>query len=389
MSNGIVFQQTLHNTDGGSDKLYRVTLTEEADGLHSVRAEACRRGDAYKDMGFKAQGATLEAATKMALATLKGKIKGGYKVIETFDRDNSGAEGVTAAAVAVAAAVEVSDSGHRPQLLNIVDEATADALINDTRSIMQEKHDGRRHAVRFDTETPLTGINKLGRTVPVDPRIAEALGKLFAKAGGYLVDGELVGDTLHIFDLLQAGPTAAEGDIRHMGYMDRMGRLQRIAGLCPEAFEDGSIKVVATFVGREAKRAAFADFKAANAEGVVFKVLDSVYEAGRPNSNGPHIKFKFTETASFLVKGVNAKRSIELGLFDEDGSLRSMGNCTLPANHSIPRVGQVCEVRYLYAYPGGSVFQPTYLGLRDDIADDECSLAKQHIKYKAGTGEDE
>jgi len=55
---------------------------------------------------------------------------------------------------------------------------------------------------------------------------------------------------------------------------------------------------------------------------------------------------------------------------EELDALRKAGNS----------VGAVIEVRYLYAYRGGSLFQPTYLGLRDDIEVDACLLSQ--LKYK-------
>jgi len=38
-------------------------------------------------------------------------------------------------------------------------------------------------------------------------------------------------------------------------------------------------------------------------------------------------------------------------------------------------------VRYLYAYPGGSLYQPVYLGKRDDIDADACII--RQLKFKA------
>jgi bifunctional non-homologous end joining protein LigD len=43
-----------------------------------------------------------------------------------------------------------------------------------------------------------------------------------------------------------------------------------------------------------------------------------------------------------------------------------VGNVTIPANHALPKVGDLVEVRYLYHYPGGSLYQPIYLGSRSD-----------------------
>ena len=88
-----------------------------------------------------------------------------------------------------------------------------------------------------------------------------------------------------------------------------------------------------------------------NREGIVFKRLDAPYTPGKPNSGGPQLKFKFVATVSAIVAKMNAKRSVEVSLF-KGRSLISCGNVTIPANHEIPKVGAVVEVRYLYAYPG-------------------------------------
>ena len=125
----------------------------------------------------------------------------------------------------------------------------------------------------------------------------------------------------------------------------------------------------------------FDDLKAQNKEGVVFKRLDALYIAGRPASGGSQLKFKFCETASFIVTRINDKRSVSLMLFNGDKVVPA-GNVTIPANHDIPVIGAVVEVRYLYAFKeSGSIYQPVYLGVRDDIRAEECTVAR--IKYKA------
>ena len=381
----ILTQHLLHSTEGGSDKEYRVTVSEDGGG-YSVQAESRRRGDGWNDQGFKLQGGTLESATKKATATIKRKTAKGYKVISIFDR----ASGETTAVAPVAPgapAGEDTDTGYRPQLLNIIEESEAEAKLSDDRYVMQQKHDGRRHAVRQDSASTLLGINKLGRAVPVDSKVEAALATLFKHTGGYHVDGEKVG-TYFLFDLLQDGPTEAAGDIRKKGYIHRMNRLEQIAAEHPEAFKDGSIRVTETWIGTEAKTKAYAALKAAKAEGVVFKLRNAPYTAGRPNSGGDHLKFKFYAEASFIVKKVNTQRSVELGLITPEGIVQGMGNCTIPANQSIPEAGSIIEVRYLYAFPnGGKVYQPTFKELRNDILAGECLTTQ--LKFKAGTEDDD
>ncbi|MEK7954475.1 hypothetical protein [Luteolibacter soli] len=64
---------------------------------------------------------------------------------------------------------------------------------------------------------------------------------------------------------------------------------------------------------------------------------------------GPHQKSKFVESASFVITGPNAKRSVILGLYDGD-KLVPAGNVTIPPNHQIPEVGAVCATRYRVAF---------------------------------------
>ena len=47
---------------------------------------------------------------------------------------------------------------------------------------------------------------------------------------------------------------------------------------------------------------------------------------------------------------------------------------------SVPSVGAVVEVRYLYAVPDGSLNQPVYLGVRHDVEPHECVVSQ--LKFK-------
>ena len=62
-------------------------------------------------------------------------------------------------------------------------------------------------------------------------------------------------------------------------------------------------------------------------------------------------------------------------------------NVTIAPNKAIPAAGALVEIRYLYAYKGGSLYQATYLNERDDIEAGDCVLGQ--LKYKAEGGEAE
>jgi len=115
-------------------------------------------------------------------------------------------------------------------------------------------------------------------------------------------------------------------------------------------------------------------------EGVVFKKLDAKFTEGRPSSGGNMLKLKFWSSCScIVVRQHKSKRSVEVALGDVN-----MGSITIPPNYDVPEPGDIVEVKYLYVVAeGGSLYQPIYLGKRDDVDASECTIKKQHIKYKA------
>ena len=144
----------------------------------------------------------------------------------------------------------------------------------------------------------------------------------------------------------------------------------------PIPFADRSaVEAVETFVGTEAKTAAYHRLQATGKEGVVFKRAEAPYQVGRPTTGGSQIKYKFYSTCSAVVGAINQQRSIGLLL---EGV--SVGNVTISSNFEVPKVGDVVEVRYLYYNPKGALYQPCYLGVRDDVEEQECTLTQ--LKHK-------
>jgi hypothetical protein len=72
---------TFSCTEGTSDKLYRMTLIQHPDNTHSVRAESCRAGYAWKDQGFKADHVHVSIATDAMRKIKREKEKKGYRQI--------------------------------------------------------------------------------------------------------------------------------------------------------------------------------------------------------------------------------------------------------------------------------------------------------------------
>jgi bifunctional non-homologous end joining protein LigD len=145
--------------------------------------------------------------------------------------------------------------------------------------------------------------------------------------------------------------------------------------------------VVTTAFTTQEKQELYEELVSRRAEGIVFKKKNSVYTAGRPNSGGNQLKFKFYKTATFIVKDYTpGRRSVGLEVLD-NGKRISVGRVTIPPNKNVPNIGDLIEVRYLYAYKGGSVYQPVYLGVRTDLDLQDADI--NQLVYKAGTEEDD
>ena len=347
---------SLYFREGNSDKEYRAAI-EPKDGGFVVNFAYGRRGGTL-NTGTKTPVPVTEAeATKVFDKLIASKVAKGYRPIAN-----------TNASLPVLSGREGLDSGVRCQLLNPIEETDVARLLTDNRHCLQEKHDGRRLMVR-KVDHEITGINRRGLIVAIPDPIRAAVAMI---PGDCLIDGEAVGDTLHAFDLLEVNGR----DLRQRRYLDRFSGLIL---LLPR--NQPALRWVATTVDPNDKIETYEDLRLNNREGVVFKDMNAPFSPGRPNSGGPQLKFKFVESASFVVTGINTKRSVTLGLYDGD-RLVPAGNVTIPPNHEIPQIGTVCDTRFLYAHKqSGSIYQPVYLGPRTDIPPSECGV--DQLKYKS------
>jgi len=259
-------------------------------------------------------------------------------------------------------------SGILPQLLNSIEEEQVLHLTSDDNWCLQEKHDGRRMIVR-KCGRDIIGINKKGNTIGLSLPVLDVVKSFDADV---TIDGESIGDVLVAFDLLELDGV----DIRFWPYRERLAALMNLLF----SVQQRVIKLVDTAFTTNQKLAKLKELKAGKREGIVFKHVYAPYTAGRPNSGGSQLKHKFVATLSAVVARINARRSVELQLIGKDGWV-SCGNVTIPANHKIPQAGQVVEARFLYAFKeSGVLYQPVYLGKRDDVAPKECLTSQ--LKFK-------
>ena len=234
--------------------------------------------------------------------------------------------------------------------------------------VMQQKFDGRRVLIRKQ-EAEIHGINKKGLLIGLPESVFQDIYQL---PGNFILDGECIGDAFHAFDLLMFN----NRDLRPNPYHQRLTALMNLLMSAQHRF----IKYATTAFTSNQKTDLHSELSQAKQEGVVFKRLDAPYVPDWPNIGGPQLKHKFYATASCVVAKINVQRSVEVRLMGEDGWM-PCGNVTIPANHPIPIVGQVVEVRYLYSLKSSNaLYQPIYQGLRSDVDVSECLLTQ--LKHK-------
>ena len=350
---------TLYYRSGSSDKVYHAAVNEGPGG-YVVNFAFGRRGSTLQTGKKTHAPVSFDEAKKIYDKLVREKTAKGY---------TPGANGTPYSGTDNAQ----RSTGVLPQLLNPVDETQVEKLLADPAFWMQEKKDGKRVIIQIGKE--IIGINRKGLTIGLPESIVQSAAKIGTTC---VIDGEAIGDAFFAFDLLELNGE----DFRARPYRDRYVNL---VGLIDEGV--GTIDVVDAWGVTVQKRDAFDRLKIANAEGVVFKRTDAPYTPGRPASGGSQLKFKFVATGSFIVAGINAgKRSIGLEALNGTGRSVYVGNVTVPPNHKMPAVGSVVEVRFLYAFREGCLYQPLMIAVRDDIDASACTTAQ--LKYRPEENDD-
>lgn len=359
-----IAKTSLYYSEGSSDKEYHAEIVEVAGG-NVVNFRYGRRGAALTAGTKTSAPVDFTQAKKIYDKLVKEKTSKGY----TPDVSGAAYQGTENAGL---------KTDFTPQLLNPINEDEAMRLIGDDAWAAQEKMDGERRAAHANAGS-VTGMNRKGLSVLLPQATADELQSIETASGAIRVDGEMVGDTLHVFDL-----HVYRGECIHsLPWLSRMLLAGEALAGCRQ------IKAVPVAVTPDDKRALWNKVKAAHGEGVVFKRLDGHVKEGRPNTGGDWLKLKFTESASCFVLEVNSgKRSVRIGLLGisdrpnavEGRMMVPVGNVTIPPNHAVPVAGDIVEVEYLYAYKGGSIYQPVYHGKRTDLDINACTTGQ--LKYK-------
>jgi bifunctional non-homologous end joining protein LigD len=350
---------SLFQKKGSADKEYHIHLEASGDGF-VVNFQNGRRGKPLRGGTKTANPVTLEAANEIFDKLEATKIKGGYTP------DTSGV---------VVAMQKVGDkvhSGFNPMLLK---EARYDDVEDDLGDfdqhgkILQEKYDGENRSVIIDGGE-IIGVDKKGFIVALPETAVEECRNLNL-TGRYVLNGEaMAGDRIVFFDIAQS-PDYPEGEAP---FERRLSDLYSVLSDANAAILD----LAQDNIGTDAE-SFVSKLRKENAEGFVAKRRDGFYDQ---SVRGPdQEKYKFVETVSCEVQKQNeGKRSVLMKMYDDLGNGVEVGNVTIPPNADIPEAGAFIEVEYLYAYEGGSIYQPVFKKERKDIDATDCKLST--LKYK-------
>ncbi|KON78461.1 WGR domain-containing protein [Leptospira kirschneri] len=344
---------SLYYQGDGSDKVYHVNIDPEGDG-YLVHFAFGRRGSSLQTGSKTSKPVSYEAAQKIMRQLVNSKMAKGYTEIESGNPYLHSTK-------------EERISGVHCQLLNPIDEEELSSYIENDQYGAQEKLDGNRMMIR-KIGNNIEGINRKGLIIAIS-QILHDHSLDFTE--DFILDGEAIGDVFYPFDIFSKDGN----DIQHLPYQERYTILESILKA-----PDDTFRIVKLVTSTKDKKLMFEELQTKQKEGIVFKDLNAPYKAGRPASRGSQIKFKFYETATVSVETVNLKRSVSMRLYDGNDWV-SVGNVTIPINFEMPEEKDIIEVRYLYAYRGGSLYQPTYLGVRTDADENDCDL--KQLKYKS------
>ena len=334
---------------GRSDKVYSVSLLNSSGNNWDVRFAYGRRG-ASPQTGYKTQNSTYHSAKEIYDNVVADKTASGYQITSGGSMSNMTTSPTAKKSI-----------GYIPQLLNPIEESELEGYLRDDGYGLQEKKDGKHQVVCF-RDGEMRVYNKKGK------EIGYPAGWRDAVSVSVVLDGEAIGEVFHVFDLLEVGGE----DYRGRGYGDRFARLSGMSF-------GASIRVVPLVTGYKAKRQEYERLLGDGREGVVFKRLDAVYTPGKGHAD--MVKHKFYSEASVRVcVGREGKHSIGMEVLDDKGWV-FVGHCTIGQATYLPSIGSVVEVRYLNYQAGGSLYQPSFKGIRDDVDFEECVLSQ--LKHKA------
>jgi len=266
--------------------------------------------------------------------------------------------------------VDANPPASIPMLARVVTLTTVDRLMEDGMWVVQPKLDGERVLIEV-TDGAVSVLNRAGQ--PKAKNVSEAMLAPFRALteGRWVFDGEIIGRTVHLFDLAAAGRYVSE----RSGFTTRHANLVIIVDALVDP-SDPAVRVLTYSEDSDAKRNLLDRAEIDGKEGVIFRHITSPYEPG--NRSEGLVKWKFLKEvdAEVVQVGKGGKANAVLAVYDHDGKQVVIGQVSTLGRSGVV-VGAVVEVAFLYitnaAHP--VLFQPRIVRVRtDEKTAAECSI---------------
>lgn len=271
-----------------------------------------------------------------------------------------------------------------------IDVGDVGQYLADDRWEMQQKLDGIR--ARLIIADGVASIVNAGGNPLVSSTAAPVVRKIEAFGNFYLtyfpheelqIEGEILGENWYVFDL----PICSMFHINH-GAAWKLRRTSLVVLLTSfhEIPEFEFIRVVGTASTIVAKNNLWAYILENGGEGAIFKHITGIVTDGKRIDH--IVKAKITHTVDCFVlekgpgNGINGTGNwLRLGII-KDGAEFEIGRCSF-IGKNYADVGDVVEVKYLYAGNGGRLVQPVMLKLRPDKTREQCGPEQLSFVCKA------
>lgn len=273
----------------------------------------------------------------------------------------------------------------RPMLASVpTEDVLADAMTSDDW-VAQYKYDGDRLVIEV-MDGEIRAMNRQGKAKIRNVTTANLEPFTALHSGRWVFDGEVVGTTLVLFDMLMATDGTTTWIDEGSSFIHRHSMLLSIARLLdiPRAVTSGDnpAVVIAPVAHGEEEKEEFLSFAVANSrEGIILRDRASTYESGRRST--VLIKHKLIKDADVIVTDLSTvKESATLSVHSQTGEMVEVGAASTIGKGAVA-LGDVWVVTFLNVgnpeFP--RLFQPRLVARRDDKTPAEC-----HINQFADAG---
>lgn len=266
----------------------------------------------------------------------------------------------------------------RPMLASVQDQSAIDTAMLDHAWLAQFKYDGDRVVIEV-SDGQIRVLNRQGQEKTRNVGAAHLRPFTALDEGRWVFDGEVVGRTLVLFDLIMASDGTSTWSRESNPFLRRYYVLELIAGVlgimdAEIAPADAPVVLAPVATDNETKLDYLAQAVRDQREGLILRHTDGPYESGRRSTT--LVKHKLIKDADVIVTALHdTKQSATLSVHALDGSLLEVGSASTIGKGDVS-VGDVWQVSFLYVtdpqHP--RMVQPRLILRRSDKNPAECSI---------------